>query len=212
MTCTARYGEELSPERRLGLQVLRDGQVVAVAWRTIVAVATPPTVAGATVPDVATSPCSTSTRCVGDQPPDLVVSVCRADAGSSTLRLDGVRRRPGRAGPRPAEHQHPRGRHRRVRDRDPAVDPVLRRPGQGLPRPGGPGRSASAGRSRRACRTRCAPSSGPPGGPRAPAVLLLTEELTVPWELAAPSTPTDEHLGRDVAVPRGPRRRSRAGR
>ena len=38
MTCTARYGEELAPERRLGLQLLRDGQVVAVAWRTIVAV------------------------------------------------------------------------------------------------------------------------------------------------------------------------------
>ena len=53
MTATARYGEELAPERRLGLQLLRDGQVVAVAWRTIVAVDGPERVAGAVVPRAA---------------------------------------------------------------------------------------------------------------------------------------------------------------
>ena len=75
------------------------------------------------------------------------------------LRLDGVRRRPGRARPRPAEHQHPRRRHRRVRDRDPPVDPVLRRPGQGLPRPGRARPADRPGDPARACRRPCAPSS-----------------------------------------------------
>ena len=79
--------------------------------------------------------------------------------GRHVLRVDGVRRRPGRPRPGPAQHQHPRRRHRRLRDGDAAVDPVLRRPGQGLPRPGRPRPAHRPGDPARACRTPCVPSS-----------------------------------------------------
>ena len=49
LTCTARYGEDLGPQRRLGLQLVRDGQVISVAWRTITAVDTEQQVALAPV-------------------------------------------------------------------------------------------------------------------------------------------------------------------
>ena len=186
MTCTARYGEELAPERRLGLQLLRDGQVVAVAWRTIVAVGHADRVAGATVPE---------RRDVALLDLDPLLGDAAAGPGrlglprrrrQHDLRLDGVRRRPGRARPRPAEHQHARRRRRRVRDRDPAVDPVLRRPGA---------RTTSAWRDGPGGSARAVPEGiqdalravvEAPGRTSAPAVLLLTEELTCPWELAVP--------------------------
>ena len=64
LTCTAKYGEELSPERRVGLQLHRDGQVVGVAWRTVVAVDSADRVAGAPPSRRgARSSCWTSTRC-----------------------------------------------------------------------------------------------------------------------------------------------------
>ena len=85
MTSTARYGEELAAERRLGLQLLRDGQVVVVAWRTIVAVDGPDRVAGAVVPQRREVGLLDLDPLLGDEPPDLVISICRADAGKETF-------------------------------------------------------------------------------------------------------------------------------
>ena len=86
ITCTARYGEELAPERRLGLQVLRDGQVVGGRLAHDRRRRTAPTdVAGAVVPERRDVALLDLDPLLGDQPPDLVVSVCRADAGSTTF-------------------------------------------------------------------------------------------------------------------------------
>ena len=51
-----------------------------------------------------------------------------------------------------------------------------------------------------------------PGRTTAPAVLLLTEELVVPRELASPTPEADHPVGRLVAVPCVPALRSRDGR
>ncbi len=85
LTCTAKYGEELAAERRLGLQLLRDGQVVAIAWRTIVAVDSADRVAGAVVPERRDVALLDLDPLLGDQPPDLVISICRADAGKGSF-------------------------------------------------------------------------------------------------------------------------------
>ena len=159
MTCTARYGEELAPERRLGLQVLRDGQVVAVAWRTIVAVATAAEVAGATVPvrrDVALLDLD---PLLGEQPPDLVISVCRADAGGTSFVWTAYAADPAVPVPDLPSTS--------TLDDDTAAFAMETRrsiqfsgrPGQGLPRPGRPRPAHRPRDPGRASRTPCVPSS-----------------------------------------------------
>ena len=128
------------------------------------------------------------------------------------LRLDGVRRRPGRARPGPAEHQHPRRRHRR----------------RSRPRPGGRSSSPPT-RARTTSAWPAAPGSiaraipqgvqealravvEAPGRTSAPAVLLLTEELDDPVGARVPRPRPDEHrgAGRRPSSARTPP--SRAGR
>ena len=85
LTCTARYGEDLGPQRRLGLQVVRDGQVISVAWRTITAVDTEQQVAIAPVIATRDAALLDLAPLLGEDAPDLVISVCRGDVGSSWI-------------------------------------------------------------------------------------------------------------------------------
>ena len=85
LTCVARYGEQLAAERRLGVQLLRAGHVVAVAWRTLVAVDDARRVADAAPAPVRQTQLLDLDPLLGEAAPDLVVSVSRADAGADTF-------------------------------------------------------------------------------------------------------------------------------
>ena len=209
LTCTARYGESLGSQRRLGLQILRDGQVVAVAWRTITAVDDEQHVA--TAPVIATRDAALLDLAplTGEDAPDLVISVCRGDIGSSwtwaafaadptiavpdlpsTTTLEGdiagfateTRRSIAFSADPSADFLSLAGRARRIgRAIPPGVQQAIR---------------AVTGRE---------------GRTRAPAVLLLTEELVVPWELACLQPPLattwggdSPFLGAHVAIARWP--------
>jgi hypothetical protein len=209
-TCTAKYGDELAQQRRIGFQLLREHRVVAVAWRTIVAVDS--------AADVATAP-AVPRRDVtlldldpllGEEPPDLVVSVSRADAASNTFVWTAYAADPAVSVPDLPSGSTLDGdvagfateTRRAIQfSADPAKDYL------GL-----------AGRARRIARAvpeglqdaiRAVVEA--PGRTNAPAVLLLTEELTVPWELAAfdpPLTSTwgaaSPFLGAHAAISRWP--------
>lgn len=209
-TCTARYGEDLSPQRRIGMQLLRDGQVVAVAWRTVVAVDEHDDVAAAEVPVRREGALLDLDPLVEDTPPDLVVSVCRADAGSTTFVWTAYAADPAVAVPDLPSSTTLEGdvaafateARRAIQfSADPAKDYL-----------------DLAGRARRI--GRAVPAGiqeavrglvEQPGRATAPAVLLLTEELSVPWELAAFDPPLTDawggaspFLGAHVAVSRWP--------
>ena len=210
MTATARYGEELAPERRLGLQLLRDGQVVAVAWRTIVAVDGPDRVAGAVVPERREVGLLDLDPLIGDDPPDLVISICRADAGEHTFVWTAYSSDPGVTVPDLPS----------ATTLDANVADFATQIRRSIEFSGGAaedyftlaGRAVQIGRSvpagvQEAIRSL---ASGP-GRTTAPTVLLLTEELVVPWELASltPELTTEwggssPFLGAHVAVSRWP--------
>ncbi|MEO7059855.1 MAG: hypothetical protein ABI083_09060, partial [Lapillicoccus sp.] len=84
MSFIALDGEDLSPERRIGLHLLRDGKVVGVAWRTLIAVASAAGVATAAVVTSREPDLLDLTPLVDEEMPDLVVTVCRADARDGT--------------------------------------------------------------------------------------------------------------------------------
>ena len=209
-TCTARYGEDLSPQRRIGMQLLRDGQVIAVAWRTVVAVDEPADVAAAEVPVRREVALLDLDPLVEDAPPDLVVSVCRADVGSTTFVWTAYAADPGVAVPDlPSSTtleddiaSFATDARRAIQfSADPAKDYLdlagrARRIGRAVP-------AGIQDAVRRLVEQ--------PGRSSAPAVLLLTEELSVPWELAAFDPPLADDwggaspfLGAHVAVSRWP--------
>ena len=211
MTCTARYGEELAPERRLGLQMrarrpgrrgrlahhrrrrdLRRGRRRDGAGAARRHPARPRPAARASSRRTWSSRCAAPTPAARPSsgrrtPPTRPCPspTCRAPARSTTTPPPSRPRPGGRSSSPP------------TRARTTSAWPA------------GPG--ASRGRSRRACRTRCAPSSRRPGRTSAPAVLLLTEELTIPWELAALDPDltsawggTSPFLGAHAAIARWP--------
>ncbi|MBD3946716.1 CHAT domain-containing protein [Nocardioides ganghwensis] len=209
LTCTARYGEDLGTHRRLGLQIARDGQVVAVAWRTIIAVDTPSQVDLAAPLPMRDTELVDLAPLLTEDAPDLLVSVCRGDTASSWIwsafavspqvevpdlpsstTLEGdiagfaleTRRSIAFSADASADFLGLAGRARRI--------------GRAIP----PGIQEAV----RAVATA-------PGRDRAPAVLLLTEELVVPWELACleprlvtPWGGDSPFLGAHVAVGRWP--------
>jgi hypothetical protein len=210
LTCTAKYGEELAAERRLGLQLLRDGQVVAIAWRTIVAVDSADRVAGAVVPERRDVALLDLDPLLGDQPPDLVVSICRADAGKGTFVWTAYAADPGVPVPDLPSATT-------LEDDVSEFATQIRR---SIEFSGGAtedyftlaGRAVQIGRSvPEGIQDAIRQVTAAPGRTTAPAVLLLTEELVVPWELAClePKLSTSwggssPFLGAHVAVSRWP--------
>jgi hypothetical protein len=77
---TALDGDDLGDERRIGVHYLRDGVVVAIAWRVVVAVRTPGDVASATKPQTRERELLDLTSLVAEDAPDLVLAVFRADS------------------------------------------------------------------------------------------------------------------------------------
>ncbi|HEU4332705.1 MAG TPA: CHAT domain-containing protein [Lapillicoccus sp.] len=80
---TARYRPDLPPVRRIGVQYIRDGQVVAVAWRRFVVVLQREEVAGAILPAPEPNPLLDLSPLLGVELPDLVLTICASDGAAS---------------------------------------------------------------------------------------------------------------------------------
>ena len=76
---TALDNDDLAPERRLGVHFLLDGAVVGFAWRTIVAVSDPRDVPYARPPDLRERELIDLRAVAKEEAPDLVLAVYRAD-------------------------------------------------------------------------------------------------------------------------------------
>jgi hypothetical protein len=147
---------------------------------------------------------------VGEQPPDLVVSVCRADAGSASFVWTAYAADPAVPVPDLPSTS--------TLDDDTAAFATETR--RSIQFSADPGKDylGLAGRARRIARAipqgvqealRAVVEA--PGRTSAPAVLLLTEELTIPWELASLDPDltsawggTSPFLGAHAAVARWP--------
>ncbi len=210
LTCVAAYGEDLAAERRLGVQLLRERQVVAVAWRTIVAVGSAVEVATAPPPPRRDVQLLDLDPLIGAEPPDLVVSVCRADTGSDSFVWTAYAADPAVTVPDLPSATTLDGdvagfateTRRSIQfSADPAKDYL------GLAgRAHRIGRAVPAGVQDALREIAAAPDRASP-----PTVLLLTEELVVPWELAALEPPLattwggdSPFLGAHVAASRWP--------
>ncbi|MEO6510593.1 MAG: CHAT domain-containing protein [Nocardioides sp.] len=208
--CTAKYGEDLAPERRLGMQLLRDGQVAAVAWRTIVAVETAADVAGAEVPPRRDVTLLDLDPLVGQEAPDLVVSVCGSDAGGTTFVWTAYAADAGVPVPDlPSTStldddvsDFATMIRRTIEFSGGAADDYFSLAGRAVQI----GRAVPSG-----IRDAVRHVAEAPGRTTAPTVLLLTEEIVVPWELATfePKLATawggpSPFLGAHVAISRWP--------
>ena len=211
LSFTALYGEDLPPQRRIGVHVLRGGKVVAVAWRTVVAVDSAADVAGAPVPASREPDLLDLTPIVDEDMPDLVLTVFRADAADGSRFV-------WTAYPAASGVTVPDAPNASQLDADATgFAAEIRRTIQFSQGPQSDYLEL-AGRSRRI--GRAIPDGiqaaihavvGDPARQTAPTILLLTEELSVPWELAAvtPSlqTPwggTSPFLGAHAAIGRWP--------
>jgi hypothetical protein len=210
LTCVARYGEELAAERRLGVQLLREGQVVAVAWRTLVVVEDVRRVASAPRPQLRPVQLLDLDPLLDEAAPDLVVSISRSDAGPDTfvwmaystdpaIRIPDLPTQSALDGDVAAFALETR---RSIQfSTDPAKDYL-----------GLAGRARRIGRAvPEGIRAAVRAVVEAPGRTAAPAVLLLTEELTIPWELASLDPDltstwggTSPFLGAHAAVARWP--------
>jgi hypothetical protein len=79
---TALDGDDLVDQRRLGVHYLRDGVVVGIAWRLIVAVPTADDVAGTPVPRTRERELLDLSSVLIEDAPDLVLAVYRADTAA----------------------------------------------------------------------------------------------------------------------------------
>jgi hypothetical protein len=183
---------------------------VGIAWRTIVAVGTPAEVDAATVPQRREVALLDLDPLTGEEPPDLVVSVCRADAGGVTFVWTAYAADPGVPVPDLPSTS--------TLDGDTAAFATETRRSIQFSADPASDYLGVAGRARRIARAIPESVQGAlravveaPGRTTAPAVLLLTEELTVPWELAALEPEltsawggTSPFLGAHAAISRWP--------
>jgi CHAT domain/FHA domain/TIR domain len=79
---TALDGDELIDERRIGVHYLRDGAVVGIAWRLIVAVPSAGDIARTRVPATRERELLDLSSVLIEDPPDLVLAVYRADTAA----------------------------------------------------------------------------------------------------------------------------------
>jgi hypothetical protein len=194
VTVSASYLAEAAPVRRIGVQYLHAGQVVGMAWRSFVAVDDPSLVQDAPAPPEAEHELLDLAPLLEAQAPDLVLAVVASDAAPdrwiwtvyspdpdlpvpdapNAARLDGdvagfalATRRSVQYSCDPVHDYYTlTGRARRIGASMPRV--VHQALGALLSQPG-----------------RTAP----------PSVLLLTEELLVPWELASLDPPVQTPWG-----------------
>ncbi|WP_404386032.1 CHAT domain-containing protein [Knoellia locipacati] len=189
---------ELPVERRIGVHYVRQGQVVGIAWRTVVAVNSVAEVAGAAPATTRDHRLINLSPLLDETPPDLVVGICAAD-GADGRRLvwtvyPGVDGEAALDGPRSAP----------MDDTAAGFAKALRFKIQFGSDPDAlyqelAGAGATLGRIVPASvRSVIRAVVEDATRPVAPTILLLTEELHLPWELVTFQPPLVSSWGGDA--------------
>jgi hypothetical protein len=209
LTFTALWIEDAPPTRRIGVQYLRQGQVVGMAWRTFVAVDEESRVEDAVVPRPREAQLLDLAPLAAHDPPDLVLAVCASDGDRQSWVWTAY-------APDPALTLPDRPNVARLDDDTAAFALETRRAIQ-FSTDRYSDYLAIAGRAKRI--GRAVPGGiadavrelvTQPGRTTAPSILLLTEEVFVPWELAtvedltSPWGGASPFLGAHVAISRWP--------
>jgi hypothetical protein len=212
VTVTALALEEAPRTRRIGVHYLQGTQVVGVAWRRFVTVDEEARVAEADAPPVAEHELLDLRPVLRDEAPDLVLAVVRADTGSDRWVWSAYASDP----------DLPVSDAPDVATLDGEVAEFATATRRGIQF----STNAYADYLTLAGRARRIGASVPPAvhealtavlgaaaarGDQAPTVLLLTEELSIPWELATLDPPVETpwggrspFLGAHVAISRWP--------
>jgi CHAT domain len=195
---TALDGDELVDQRRLCVHYLRDGVVVGIAWRLIIAVPKTDDVAGTPVPATRERELLDLSSVLIEDPPDLVLAVYRGDTAAVGDYVWSAY--PATAGIVVPDHKRgenigdptefPRSIGAEVARTGPGQGGALydflvgtgKRIGRNVPSAIQGAIRAVAEQARRA---------------EAPTVLLFTEDPYVPWELAVFHPPIRSALGGD---------------
>ena len=79
LTFTAAHLEDMRSDRRIGIHFLRDRQIVGIAWKSFAAVTTPAEVAAVEFPETRESALLDLDPLLDAEQPDLVLSICGSD-------------------------------------------------------------------------------------------------------------------------------------
>ncbi|HEU5242128.1 MAG TPA: CHAT domain-containing protein [Ornithinibacter sp.] len=207
VTFTAQWLEK-RPRRRIGVQYLADGQVVGIAWRSFDAVDDPASVPMAAMFTPPSSELLDLSPLLGLEPPDLVLGVVHSERGADTYVWTAfsadptlpIPDAPDASSIGPDTKDFALDVKRTIQfSTDPLADYL-----------------DLAGRSRlmgaavpEGVKAAVKALVEQPGRTTAPTVLLLTEELVVPWEIASlglqtPWGGSSPFLGAHVAISRWP--------
>lgn len=206
VTFTAQWLERAPATRRIGVHYLAEGQLVGVAWRSFVAVDDEASVAGAVVPPPRDAELLDLSPLLGVAAPDLVLGVVASERGSDTwvwTAYSGLDDLPVPDAPNAATIGPDTVAF--ALDTRRGIQFSTDRYADYLDLAGRAHRIGAAVPSGIADTIRDLVSR--PGRTTAPTVLLLTEELVVPWEIAhldleTPWGGTSPFLGAHVAVSR----------
>lgn len=211
ISMTAQFGERLGVERRIGALFMQDGAVVGVAWRSIAVADIEADLGTVAAPAVRAAAQLDLGSLIGEDAPDLVLAVTRADDDDDRFVWSAYAATPGLLVPDlPGS--------RRLGSDIAGFATQLRRTISFDKRSAGGLFRELAGRARLmgeaippGIQATLRALVAQPGRTRAPTVLLLTEEVFVPWEIAeltdAPATSwggTSPFLGAQVAIGRWP--------
>ena len=197
----AHYRPDLPNERRIGVHYIVSGQVVGIAWRTVVAVPYAKDVAMAPTPMTGPDALMDLEPLLGADLPDLILSICASD-GASTGEFVWT----AYAGA--SDVTVPDAPRSSTLDSD--LQGFVTEMRQTVSQSQGPFADylSLAGKAKRM--GRAVPDGiqavvreviEDPNRTQAPTILLLTEEVTLPWEIAVLDPPLDTAVGRDLAVP-----------
>jgi hypothetical protein len=208
---TAQYRPDLPTERRLGVHYIVDGQVVGIAWRSVVAVPYAKDVPTAPTPHTGPDALMDLEPLLGTDQPDLILSICASDgAATGEFVWTAYAAASGVTVP-----DAPRSS---TLDSD--LQGFVTEMRQTVSQSQGPFADylSLAGKAKRMGRAVPDGIQGvvravveDPSRTTAPSILLLTEEVTLPWELAVLDPPLDSpwggiapFLGAHAAISRWP--------
>ena len=208
---TAQYRPDLPTERRLGVHYIVDGQVVGIAWRSVVAVPYAKDVPTAPAPHTGPDALMDLEPLLGTDQPDLILSICASDgAASGEFVWTAYAAASGVTVP-----DAPRSS---TLDSD--LQGFVTEMRQTVSQSQGPFADylSLAGKAKRMGRAVPDGIQGvvravveDPSRTTAPSILLLTEEVTLPWELAVLDPPLNSawggiapFLGAHAAISRWP--------
>ncbi len=207
----AQYRPDLPTERRIGVHYIVGGQVVGIAWRSVIAVPYAKDVASAPTPHTGPDALMDLEPLLGADQPDLILSICSSD-GAATGEFVWT------AYAAAADVTVPDAPRSSSLDSD--LQGFVTEMRQTVSQSQGPFADylSLAGKAKRMGRAVPDGIQGvvravveDPSRSAAPTILLLTEEVTLPWEIAVLDPPLDSawggispFLGAHAAISRWP--------